>query len=54
MKDMILEIKAKAIALALDSNVELEELENQLFDLKEKIRVLDCFLDLKMMNNSAK
>lgn len=47
MKDMILEIKAKAIALA--SNVELEELENQLFDLKEKIRVLDCFLDLKMM-----
>lgn len=52
MKDMILEIKAKAIAL--DSNVELEELENQLFDLKEKIRVLDCFLDLKMMNNSAK
>jgi hypothetical protein len=47
MKDMILEIKAKAIAL--DSNVELEELENQLFDLKEKIRVLDCFLDLKMM-----
>lgn len=52
MKDMILEIKAKAIAL--DNNVELEELENQLFDLKEKIRVLDCFLDLKMMNNSAK
>lgn len=47
MKDMILEIKAKAIAL--DSNVELEELENQLFNLKEKIRVLDCFLDLKMM-----
>jgi hypothetical protein len=47
MKDMILEIKAKAIAL--DSNVELEELENQLFDLKEKIRVLDFFLDLKMM-----
>lgn len=47
MKDMILEIKAKAIAL--DSNVELEELENQLFELKEKIRVLDCFLDLKMM-----
>lgn len=47
MKDMILEIKAKAIAL--DSNVELEELENQLFNLKEKIRVLDCFLDLKMI-----
>ena len=47
MKDMILAIKTKAIAL--DSNVELEELENQLFELKEKIRVLDCFLDLKMM-----
>lgn len=47
MKDMILNIKRKAIAL--DSNVELEELENQLFELKEKIRVLDCFLDLKMM-----
>jgi hypothetical protein len=47
MKDMILNIKRKAIAL--DSDVELEELENQLFELKEKIRVLDCFLDLKMM-----
>lgn len=47
MKDMILAIKAKAIAL--DGNVELEELENQLFELKEKIRVLECFLDLKML-----
>jgi hypothetical protein len=47
MKDMILAIKAKAIDL--DSNVELEELENQLFELKEKIRVLECFLDLKML-----
>lgn len=47
MKDMILNIKRKAIAL--DSDVELEELENQLFELKEKIRILDCFLDLKMM-----
>lgn len=47
MKDMILNIKRKAIAL--DSDVELEELENQLFELKEKIRVLDRFLDLKMM-----
>ena len=47
MKDMILNIKRKAIAL--DNDVELEELENQLFELKEKIRVLDCFLDLKMM-----
>lgn len=47
MKDMILNIKRKAITL--DSDVELEELENQLFELKEKIRVLDCFLDLKMM-----
>lgn len=47
MKDMILSIKRKAIAL--DSNVELEELENQLFELKETIRVLDCFLDLKML-----
>lgn len=47
MKDMVLNIKRKAIAL--DSDVELEELENQLFELKEKIRVLDCFLDLKMM-----
>lgn len=47
MKDMILAIKAKAIDL--DSDIELEELENQLFELKETIRVLDCFLNLKML-----
>lgn len=46
MKDMILEIKRKAVAINSDSS--LEELENQLIDLKQQIKVLDTYLDLKM------
>lgn len=46
MKDIILEIKRKAVALDIDSN--LEELESQLIDLKQQIKVLDTYLDLKM------
>lgn len=46
MKDMILEIKRKAVALNIDSS--LEELENQLIDLKKQIKLLDNYLDLKM------
>lgn len=50
MKDMILEIKRKAIALNLDSS--LEELESQLIDLKQQIKLLDTYLDLKMEKTS--
>lgn len=50
MKDIILEIKRKAIALNSDSS--LEELENQLIDLKNQIKVLDDYLDLKMEKTS--
>lgn len=46
MKDIILEIKRKAIALDMDSG--LIELESQLIDLKQQIKVLDTYLDLKM------
>ena len=46
MKDMILEIKRKAVALNLDSS--FEELESQLIDLKKQIKLLDTYLDLKM------
>ncbi|EPR92959.1 hypothetical protein M059_09190 [Streptococcus mitis 18/56] len=46
MKDIILAIKSKAVALNLDSS--LEELENQLIDLKKQIKLLDNYLDLKM------
>ena len=49
MKDMILEIKRKAVALNIDSS--LEELENQLIDLKQQIKVLDTYLDLKMVKD---
>ncbi|MFS9230240.1 hypothetical protein [Streptococcus mitis] len=46
MKDIILEIKRKSIALNIDSS--LTELENQLIDLKKQIKLLDNYLDLKM------
>lgn len=46
MEDIILEVKRKAVALSIDSS--LEELENQLIDLKQQIKVLDTYLDLKM------
>lgn len=46
MNDLILNIKAKALALALDSS--LEELENQLIDLKREIKILDNYLDLNL------
>ena len=45
MKDIILEIKRKAIALDMDSG--LIELESQLIDLKQQIKVLDNYLDLQ-------
>ncbi len=48
MKDIILGIKSKA--LALDSEVEFEQLENQVIELKEQIKLLDIMLDLKMFN----
>ena len=46
MDDIILKIKARALALALDSS--LEELENQLLDLKKQIKILDNYLDLNL------
>lgn len=46
---MILEIKRKAIAL--DSDSSFEELESQLIDLKQQIKLLDRYLDLKMEKN---
>lgn len=46
---MILEIKRKAVALNLDSSI--EELESQLIDLKQQIKLLDRYLDLKMEKN---
>ena len=49
MKDIILQIKSKAIALDIDSS--LEELENQLIDLKMQIKILDDYLDLKMVKD---
>ncbi len=49
MKDIILELKGKAIAINFDSS--LEELENQLTDLKQQIKLLDRCLDLKMEKN---
>ena len=45
MKDIILEIKRKAVALNIDSSP--TELENQLIDLKQQIKVLDNYLDLQ-------
>lgn len=43
---MILEIKRKAIAINSDSS--LIDVESQLIDLKQQIKVLDTYLDLKM------
>lgn len=51
MKDIILQIKSKAVALNSDSN--LEELESQLIDLKQQIKVLDRYLDLKMEKKTS-
>lgn len=46
MKDMILNIKKKAITLDLDADY--ISIENQLIDLKKQIKILDEFLDLKI------
>ena len=46
MKDMILSIKRKAIALDLDSDY--TDIENQLIDLKQQIKILDSYLSLNM------
>lgn len=51
MKDIILEIKRKAIVINSDSS--LEELEEQLIDLKQQIKVLDRYLDLKMEKKTS-
>lgn len=48
MKDMILKIKRKAIALDLDADY--TTIENQLIDLKQQIKILDEFLDLKILD----
>ena len=48
MKDMILNIKRKAIALDLDAD--FTSIENQLIDLKQQIKILDEFLDLKILD----
>lgn len=48
MKDMILNIKRKAIALDLDADY--TTIENQLIDLKQQIKILDKFLDLKILD----
>ena len=49
MKDIILEIKSKAVAL--NSDLSLMELENQLIDLKKQIKILDNYLDLEMVKD---
>lgn len=46
MKDMILSIKRKAIAL--DSDSDYTDIENQLIDLKQQIKILDSYLSLDM------
>lgn len=46
MKDIILEIKRKAIALNSEAN--LTDVENQLIDLKQQIKILDHYLDLNI------
>ncbi|MEZ7595205.1 hypothetical protein [Streptococcus sp. 27098_8_76] len=48
MRDMILNIKRKAIALDLDADY--TTIENQLIDLKQQIKILDEFLDLKILD----
>lgn len=42
---MILNIKRKAISL--DSESSFTELENQLIELKQQIKILDHYLDLQ-------
>lgn len=42
---MILNIKRKAIAL--DSELSFTELENQLIELKQQIKILEHYLDLQ-------
>lgn len=49
MKDIILEIKRKAIVINSDSS--LTDIENKLIDLKQQIKILDKYLDLKMEKN---
>lgn len=51
MKDIILAIKSKAVALNIDSSP--TELESQLIDLKQQIKVLDRYLDLKMEKKTS-
>ena len=48
MKDMILNIKKNASALDLDADY--TTIENQLMDLKKQIKILDEFLDLKILD----
>lgn len=48
MKDMILSIKRKAIALDSDSDSDYTDIENQLIDLKQQIKILDSYLSLNM------
>ena len=48
MKDMILNLKKNAIALYLDADY--TTIENQLMDLKKQIKILDEFLDLKILD----
>ena len=48
MKDMILNIKKNAIAL--DLYADYTTIENQLMDLKKQIKILDEFLDLKILD----
>lgn len=50
MKDIILEIKRKAIVINSDSS--LTDIENKLIDLKQQIKILDNYLDLKMEKTS--
>ena len=45
---MILNIKKNAIALDLDADY--TTIENQLMDLKKQIKILDEFLDLKILD----
>lgn len=49
MKDIILEIKRKAIVINADSS--LTSIESKLIDLKQQIKLLDRYLDLKMEKN---
>ena len=48
MKDLILSVKKKAMALDLDAD--FLTLENQLIELKKEIRILDKYLDLNLVD----